>query len=43
VAGDRVVSYVLYDEDGSVLEVVERAALDDGFWHAFQPLARRQG
>jgi hypothetical protein len=43
VAGDGVVSYVLYDEDGSVLEVVERAALDDGFWHAFQPLAPHQG
>ena len=38
-----LVSYRLYDEDGSVLEHVNRAALDDGWWRTFQPLTRRQG
>lgn len=38
-----LVSYVLYDEDGSVLEHVDRVALDAGFWRNFQPLTERQG
>ena len=37
------VSYVLYDEEGSSLEHVARAPLDDSWWQAFQPLTRRQG
>jgi hypothetical protein len=41
--GDGFVSYKLYDEGGSVLEHVDRASLDDGWWRAFQPLTRRQG
>jgi hypothetical protein len=38
-----LVSYVLYDEAGSVLEHVRHAVLDSGFWRNFQPLTRRQG
>jgi hypothetical protein len=41
--GRGVVSYKLYDEDGSVLEHVSHASLDDGWWRTFQPLTRRQG
>ena len=41
--GRGFVSYKLYDEGGSVLEHVDRASLDDGWWRAFQPLTRRQG
>lgn len=37
-----VVSYELHDENGCALEQVN-AALDDGWWHAFQPLVRRHG
>ena len=42
-AGQDLVSYVLYDEGGSPLEYVDRAALDTEFWHAFLPLTPRQG
>lgn len=41
--GGSVVSYRLYDEDGNVLEQIEHAALDPGWWHAFQPLKPRFG
>jgi hypothetical protein len=41
--GTGVVSYVLYDEAGSVLEHVSDAELDAGWWGTFQPLTRRQG
>jgi hypothetical protein len=41
--GHGRVSYKLYDEDGSVLEHVSQASLDDGWWRTFQPLIRRQG
>jgi hypothetical protein len=41
--GRGLVSYRLYDEDGSVLEHVSHAALDDCWWRTFQPLTRRQG
>jgi hypothetical protein len=37
-----VVHYELHDENGFPLEQVS-AALDDGWWQAFQPLARRYG
>jgi hypothetical protein len=38
-----VVTYELHDEDGSVLHRVDHAALDEGWWRAFQPLVRREG
>jgi hypothetical protein len=38
-----VLSYELRDEDGSLLEAVQRAVLDRGWWRTFQPLARRFG
>ena len=41
--GRDLVSYVVYDEGGSVLEHVDRAPLDTEFWQIFQPLTRRQG
>jgi hypothetical protein len=41
--GDGSVSYVLYDEAGSVLEDVESAPLDGSWFYAFQPLTKRQG
>jgi hypothetical protein len=41
--GRGVISYMLYDEAGSILGHVSRAALDAGWWHTFQPLTRRQG
>jgi hypothetical protein len=41
--GGSVVSYKLYDEDGFMLEHVEHAELDDGWWRAFQPLEPRYG
>jgi hypothetical protein len=37
-----VVRYELHDESGNPLERVS-AALDDGWWQAFQPLVRRLG
>lgn len=37
------VSYELQDDDGVVIERVERAVLDDGWWKAFQPLRQRFG
>ena len=40
---EGTVSYVLYDEAGSVLEHVDRVALDGGFLHTFQPLTKRLG
>lgn len=36
------VSYELHDENGFPLERAT-AALDDGWWQAFQPLVRRHG
>lgn len=38
-----LVSYELQDDDGAVIEVVEHAVLDDGWWKAFQPMRRRFG
>jgi hypothetical protein len=38
-----VVSYELYDDDGSVLVAVEHARLDRGWWRTFQPLEPRYG
>jgi hypothetical protein len=39
----RVVSYELQDDDGSVLERINHATLDSGWWKAFQPMIPRQG
>lgn len=38
-----VVSYELLDEDGRTVEQVNHAALDEGWWQAFQPLTRHYG
>jgi hypothetical protein len=38
-----VVSYELHDEDGSMLERVNHATLDRGWWQSFQPMRRRYG
>ena len=43
VGGQEVVSYELCDEGGSVLEQVEHARLDEGWWRAFQPMTPRYG
>ena len=37
------VSYELQDEDGFLLESVEHAVLDEGWWRTFQPMTRRCG
>jgi hypothetical protein len=37
------VTYELQDEDGDLLERVDHAILDDGWWRAFQPMACRFG
>jgi hypothetical protein len=41
--GEQVVCYRLYDEDGIVLEKLECAVLDSGWWRAFQLLKPRFG
>ena len=38
-----LVSYKVLDEDGAVLEEVEHAVLDEGWWRAFQPMRMRWG
>jgi Rieske Fe-S protein len=38
-----VVSYELQDEEGFLLERVEHALLDEGWWRTFQPMIRRSG
>lgn len=38
-----VISYELQDDDGTLLEEVSHAALDGGWWQAFQPMVRRWG
>jgi hypothetical protein len=38
-----VVSYELHDDDGSLLQAVEHAAVDRGWWQTFQRLKRRFG
>ncbi len=42
-AEPAVVSYELQDEEGFLLESVEHALLDEGWWKAFQPMIRRSG
>jgi hypothetical protein len=41
--GPPVVSYELQDDEGNVLESVEHALLDDGWWRTFQPMRHRCG
>jgi len=38
-----VVSYELHDDDGSLLQAVEHATLDHGWWGTFQRLEPRFG
>jgi hypothetical protein len=38
-----VVSYELHDDDGSLLQAVEHARLDHGWWRTFQRLEPRFG
>lgn len=38
-----LVSYELQDNEGFLLESVEHAVLDEGWWRTFQPMARRTG
>jgi hypothetical protein len=38
-----VVSYELHDDDGSLLQAVEHATLDPGWWRTFQRLEPRFG
>lgn len=41
--GRRLVSYELQDDDGVVIERVDQAVLDDGWWRAFQPMRQNFG
>jgi hypothetical protein len=43
VDGRSLVSYELQDDDGVAIERVDRAALDDGWWSAFQPMRQHFG
>ena len=43
VDGLQRVTYELQDDDGVVIERVDRAVLDDGWWRAFQPLRQYFG
>ncbi len=38
-----LVSYELQDDAGFLLESVEHAVLDEGWWKSFQPMVRRSG
>lgn len=38
-----LVSYELQDDDGIVIERVDNAVLDDGWWRAFQPMRQYFG
>lgn len=42
-ADPPMVSYELQDDDGFLLESVEHAVLDEGWWKSFQPMTRRYG
>lgn len=43
MAEPPVVSYELHDDDGSLLQAVEHATLDHGWWRTFQRLEPRFG
>jgi hypothetical protein len=38
-----LVTYELQDDEGDLVESVEHAVLDEGWWQAFQPMHRRFG
>lgn len=38
-----VVSYELQSDEGFLLESIEHALLDEGWWRTFQPMERRTG
>lgn len=38
-----LVTYELQDDNGSSIESIEHAVLDEGWWKAFQPMRRRFG
>ncbi|MGC1852428.1 MAG: hypothetical protein WA687_08325 [Solirubrobacterales bacterium] len=38
-----LVSYELQDDEGRLLESVEHAVLNEGWWKSFQPMRRRFG
>ncbi|HWA55029.1 MAG TPA: hypothetical protein VG816_12750 [Solirubrobacterales bacterium] len=38
-----LVTYELQDDQGSLIERVEHAVVDAGWWQAFQPMLRRFG
>lgn len=38
-----LVTYELQDDEGKLIESVEHAVLDEGWWQAFQPMRRRFG
>ena len=38
-----VVSYELLNDEGFLLERIEHAVLDRGWWKVFQPMVRREG
>lgn len=42
-AAPPLVTYELHDDEGGLIESVEHAVLDEGWWHAFQPMHRRFG
>lgn len=43
IEGRPLVSYELQDDDGVVLERVDHADLDSGWWRAFQPMRQYFG
>lgn len=38
-----LVTYALQDDDGGLIERIEHAVLNEGWWNAFQPMRRRFG
>lgn len=38
-----LVSYELQDDEGFLMETVEHAVLNEGWWKAFQPMVPRSG
>jgi hypothetical protein len=38
-----LVTYALQDDEGGLIESVEHAVLDEGWWQAFQPMRRHFG
>lgn len=38
-----LVTYELQDDEGRLIESIDHAVLDEGWWQAFQPMQRRFG